>query len=810
MTDELFDREAVRELVKKKEFASALLLVREAADRDATEVAATTLTLLRRLEQWDDLWDETSRMSERFSPKAWWLAARGLAAEKTCRLGEAAKAYERLIAEFPSNSAGLAGRVRLATVEKKWHAVIDGCAEGREMFPEALWWRRPLARAFEELGNAPEAIVHLQWCVEVMPDAGWPATFLIRVHASVGDWSEAFDCALAQPEALSLSGLVNVALRRGQVLPLLGFLDAHSDSIASELDVCRARRSLFAAQSKVVDALGAASDAIKCKGSTVSDEMAEAHLLRKFGKLNESEVAFDRLRREHPDQEIGCVRGLGLIAADRWQYRLAVELTREVYEADVTSLTYLSEYVRALSNAGRVEDALEILRSDSENMDIARQWQVRVLETELAANEFRFEEAGVAFRELHASAEDAVLQSRVLGDWASFALRFQDVGVIDEVLNLCRQGLVGADRWLEPQLLVMAGRRDEARLLMGALPADFEETKHALVTKSWAATEAGNHDDARQLWKRFTSSRYIPQLDADVNLVPQGRAVRLNAAEPVVITALRDEIVRLPGFLSHYREAGVSQFIVIDNDSKDGTSDYLSDQDDVFVYRTTDGYAEAGWGMRWINEVTRTVAPNQWCLFVDADELLVFAQAENRSLKDFCLALEAGGFDAAGGMMLDMHPAFLPAKPLQGETMIEHSRFFTNTHRFAEVCHSPYIDVRGGFRETYLGELHRQQTKTPLIHSGSAIDFMISSHVTSPTACATRSVVLLHFKWVSDSLERARMQAAWTPHPYYTKQVDALAASQDGSENYVLSPEAIEYRDSAQLERLGLLVDRFS
>src|SRR5262245_53663554 len=38
----------------------------------------------------------------------------------------------------------------------------------------------------------------------------------------------------------------------------------------------------------------------------------------------------------------------------------------------------------------------------------------------------------------------------------------------------------------------------------------------------------------------------------------------------ILVAVVRNEIQRLPGFLSHYRRLGIDRFMFIDNDSSDG------------------------------------------------------------------------------------------------------------------------------------------------------------------------------------------------------------------------------------------------
>ena len=49
---------------------------------------------------------------------------------------------------------------------------------------------------------------------------------------------------------------------------------------------------------------------------------------------------------------------------------------------------------------------------------------------------------------------------------------------------------------------------------------------------------------------------------------------------------VRDEILRLPQTLDHYRNIGVARFFVIDNGSTDGTRQFLLAQPDCHVFAT--------------------------------------------------------------------------------------------------------------------------------------------------------------------------------------------------------------------------------
>ena len=71
-----------------------------------------------------------------------------------------------------------------------------------------------------------------------------------------------------------------------------------------------------------------------------------------------------------------------------------------------------------------------------------------------------------------------------------------------------------------------------------------------------------------------------------------------------VFLLVRNELTRLPWLLAYYRDLGVDRFLVLDNDSDDGTRDWLLAQGpDVHLFHTEASFAASGAGMRWTNRL---------------------------------------------------------------------------------------------------------------------------------------------------------------------------------------------------------------
>lgn len=124
----------------------------------------------------------------------------------------------------------------------------------------------------------------------------------------------------------------------------------------------------------------------------------------------------------------------------------------------------------------------------------------------------------------------------------------------------------------------------------------------------------------------------------------------------LVLTTLRNERVRLPYFLRYYRDLGVDHFLMVDNDSNDGTREYLAAQEDVSLWTTRASYKRARFGVDWLNWIARKHAHGHWVLTVDPDEFFVYPFADTRSLRALTDWLDASSIRSFAAMLLDMYP----------------------------------------------------------------------------------------------------------------------------------------------------------
>jgi glycosyltransferase involved in cell wall biosynthesis len=130
---------------------------------------------------------------------------------------------------------------------------------------------------------------------------------------------------------------------------------------------------------------------------------------------------------------------------------------------------------------------------------------------------------------------------------------------------------------------------------------------------------------------------------------------------------VKNEMYNLPAFLTHYRQLGVERFIFIDDQSTDGTREYLYAQSDVMVlgsgFRFGDNVGvsapKTNASLRivtvWRHLLLEKFCLNMWSIHLDADEFICLP--ENKTIPHYVSKFEDYRFDAAWGVMLDVYPA---------------------------------------------------------------------------------------------------------------------------------------------------------
>jgi glycosyltransferase involved in cell wall biosynthesis/tetratricopeptide (TPR) repeat protein len=281
-------------------------------------------------------------------------------------------------------------------------------------------------------------------------------------------------------------------------------------------------------------------------------------------------------------------------------------------------------------------------------------------------------------------------------------------------------------------------------------------------------------------------------------------------------TVVRNESIRLPQFLSYYREKGVSKFLMVDNGSSDNTLSYLLEQPDVYTWQSSRSFMHSNYGAGWFELLLREYGIDHWCLIVDADEILYYANCEERTIVQLCRELDRKRKRAFTAVLLDMY-----SDKAIGDT------HYTSGQAFLEVC--PYFDRAFYHTKHEQGGPHRNQTwflggmrqrvfgqdgayllsKVPLIKYNPDLILAGGQHWTNyPTEeIASETGCLLHFKYFSTFIDYARQEAARKEHYGNAMQYReyALALSQNEALTFYDANHSICLQGSRQLVEMGII-----
>ncbi|MEM9636809.1 MAG: glycosyltransferase family 2 protein [Pseudomonadota bacterium] len=298
------------------------------------------------------------------------------------------------------------------------------------------------------------------------------------------------------------------------------------------------------------------------------------------------------------------------------------------------------------------------------------------------------------------------------------------------------------------------------------------------------------------------------------------RSAQVREDDILLFSTQRNEKVRLPYFLEYYRDMGVSHFFIVDNDSTDGSVDYLADQPDVSLWRTKGSYKKSRYGVDWLNYLQGKYGHGHWCVVVDPDEFLLYPFCDTRPLRALTDWLDSCSIRAFSAMLLDMYPkgrledqAYLPGQnPIDIACWFDSGNYtMSRNHLYGNLW------IQGGPRSRvfFPEEPDRAPAlnKVPLVKWDRRYAYVHSTHMLLPRGLnlvydewggEKASGVLLHAKFLDTFADKATEEIARQQH--YAESYEYRAYAEQLSEDPQLwckwSEKYINWR---QLEILGLM-----
>lgn len=300
----------------------------------------------------------------------------------------------------------------------------------------------------------------------------------------------------------------------------------------------------------------------------------------------------------------------------------------------------------------------------------------------------------------------------------------------------------------------------------------------------------------------------------------QNRTAIVNPTDILAFTTLRNEYPRLPYFLEYYRKLGVQHFFIVDNNSDDGSREFLAEQPDVSLWQTGHSYKKSKFGVDWLNGLKAKYAVGHWVLVVDVDEFFVYPHCDTRPLPALTDWLDAASIKSFGTLLLDMYPKSEIHKAVykKGQDPIAAAPYFDSSNYFIEK-NEKYgnLWIQGGPRMRAFFPKNPQfapaLNKTPLVKWSRGNVFVSSTHTLLPRGLnqvfdewggQKTCGCLLHAKFLEMFANKAQEEMARKQHYAGSREYRTYINNLE-SALCLWTPQSTKYEGWQQLEQLGLM-----
>jgi hypothetical protein len=181
----------------------------------------------------------------------------------------------------------------------------------------------------------------------------------------------------------------------------------------------------------------------------------------------------------------------------------------------------------------------------------------------------------------------------------------------------------------------------------------------------------------------------------------------------ICVTICHNEVRIIRQFLDHYRGLGCEQFLIVDDNSDDGTAEYLKKQADVTLFQPANGARFSENVGIWRQQILDHFCVDRWVTLPDVDEFLYHKMMPNK-LTDVAKELEVHGEEALLAVMIDMYGGGpISAQTYTGERPLEEEfpcfdgqgvppagiRIVAQPSSFLKRYPTPQVCFMGGVRE---------------------------------------------------------------------------------------------------------------
>ena len=283
-----------------------------------------------------------------------------------------------------------------------------------------------------------------------------------------------------------------------------------------------------------------------------------------------------------------------------------------------------------------------------------------------------------------------------------------------------------------------------------------------------------------------------------------------NPEKPIMICVVKNDLKRIQKSLEHHRKIGVENFVFIDNNSDDGTYEWLMEQD-VNVLWTDAKYCSAA-RCAWLMQVFEKWGYDRWYLILDSDELFVYPGCETRKVNELVSYMEKNHKTRMLTFMLDMYAKYNLSEidEISNWSFDEYRYFDTDTYTLSKNLH--YYKVTGGPRDRVLSIENDRgitmiQNKYPLVYIKRGelyrFHYVYPFYHNFDTKCIG---ALLHYKFLPGDLMKYRKIANDGNYAngsqFYKQSINII---ENEKKIFFYTSRSEEYQNSSSLNKINII-----
>lgn len=280
---------------------------------------------------------------------------------------------------------------------------------------------------------------------------------------------------------------------------------------------------------------------------------------------------------------------------------------------------------------------------------------------------------------------------------------------------------------------------------------------------------------------------------------------------PILFCVIRNDINKIEYFMDYYRKLGIECFVFLDNDSDDGTRQFICEQKDTIVYQSKQQYSSAR-RVAWLNRLLAIYGQDRWCMIVDSDEFVNFIGSEKYKLTDIVKIAVSKKYKRIEGFLLDMYPkGNLFGMEESGDFFKKCIYFDADTYKLS--VGGVGLQITGGPRKRKF-DFDCILSKYPLFYFEKDM-FVASSHYIIPFEKVRKCPVwfaVCHYKFI-DEKDMEKIKEAVKKGNYagnsifYKKYLDVI--NSNGEIEFYKAGLSVKFENSDSLKKIKFIRNVF-